>query len=233
VKHPSLRAIYSLVFVLALTLIFSTTSSAQVNTASLTGLVTDPSGAIVPNASITATSTDTGYVRNVTTDSAGYYSFQNLPIGPYTVRVEASGFSTAQESVTLNVAEKGRRDFSLQVGSAQQTVEVQGQGQELSPDDASIGTVVGSQVIEQTPLYLRNWDDLLRTVPGVQISRFTQQSGSTSAGRTGDFNVNGIHSRRHRQQHIFRKRAGAEHRSRSPLRRRDCRVQHHHQSIFG
>jgi hypothetical protein len=193
-KHPSLRAWHCHVIAFALAFIFHTTSFAQVNTASLTGLVTDPSGAAVPNATATATSPATGYVRTVTTDGAGYYSFQNLPIGQYTVRVEAPGFSADEETVTLNVAEKGRRDFSLQLGSTQQTVQVQAQGTELSPDDASIGTVVGAQVIEQTPLYLRNWDDLLRTVPGVQISRFTQQSGSTSAGRTGDFNVNGIHS---------------------------------------
>jgi hypothetical protein len=194
VKQPHLRAWPRLLVIFAIILFTSSVSFAQVNTSSLTGLVTDPSGAIVPNASITATSTDTGYVRKVTTDNAGYYSFQNLPIGQYTVRVEAAGFQADQESVTLNVAEKGRRDFGLQVGSAQQTVEVQAQDTDLSPDDASIGTVVGQEIIEKTPLYLRNWDDLLRTVPGVQISRFTQQSGSTSAGRTGDFNVNGIHS---------------------------------------
>jgi hypothetical protein len=189
-KHPWMRAwLYC-----AVALLLCAVSLAQVNTASLTGLVTDASAGALPNVTVTATASDTGYLRTVKTDAAGYYSFQNLPIGNYSVRVEAPGFSVAQEDVTLNVAEKGRRDFSLQVGSDQQTVQVQAQDTELSPDDASIGTVVGQQVIEQTPLYLRNWDDLLRTVPGVQISRFTQQSGSTSAGRTGDFNVNGIHS---------------------------------------
>ncbi len=126
---------------------------------------------------VTTTRSETGYLRTVKTDAAGYYSFQNLPIGQYSVRVEAPGFSVDQEDVTLNVAEKGRRDFSLQVGTDQQTVQVQAQDTGLSPDDASIGTVVGQQVIEETPLYLRNWDDLLRIVPGMQISRFTQQSG--------------------------------------------------------
>src|SRR5262249_1897972 len=62
------------------------------------------------------------------------------------------------------------------------------------PDAASISTVIGSDALEHTPLFLRNWDDLLRTVAGVQISRFTQQSGATSAGRVGDFNVHGVHS---------------------------------------
>ena len=183
---------YAIVF--AVTIFLSTSLIAQVNTASLSGLVTDPSGAAVPNVTVNVTNPSTGYVRTVTTDNAGYYAFQNLPIGDYSIRVEASGFNTDTENVTLNVAEKGRRDFSLQVGSAQQTVEVQAEAPGLSPDDASIGTVIGAQTIEQTPLYLRNWDDLLRIVPGVQIARYTQQSGATSAGRTGDFNVNGIHS---------------------------------------
>src|SRR5579883_2968891 len=185
---------YRYVFLAVVALLGAAFLPAQVNTASLTGLVTDPSGAAIPNVTIKATNSATGYDRTVQSDNAGYYSFQNLPIGQYTVRVEASGFNAVEETVTLNVAEKGRRDFSLQVGSAQQTVEVQAQGQGLSPDDASIGTVIGAHTIEQTPLYLRNWDDLLRTVPGVQISRYTQQSGATSAGRTGDFNVNGVHS---------------------------------------
>ena len=189
-KHPFLRACQFC----AITIMLCVVSLAQVNTASLTGLVTDASGGALPNVTVTTTGSETGYLRTVKTDAAGYYSFQNLPIGQYSVRVEAPGFSVAQEDVTLNVAEKGRRDFSLQVGTDQQTIQVQAHDTDLSPDDASIGTVVGQQVIEETPLYLRNWDDLLRTVPGVQISRFTQQSGSTSAGRTGDFNVNGIHS---------------------------------------
>ena len=128
------------------------------------------------------------------TDGSGFYSLQNLPIGKYKVAIDAPGFQTVDENVVLSVGEKGRRDVKLPVGTAQQTVQVQDSDSALSPDDASIGTVVSEQTIEQTPLYLRNWDDLLRTVPGVQISRYTQQSGNTSAGRTGDFNVNGVHS---------------------------------------
>lgn len=193
-KYLRSQAWYGYAIALIFALFFSASLTAQVNTASLSGLVTDPSGAAIPNVTVGVTNPSTGYTRTVTTDNAGYYAFQNLPIGDYSVRVEAAGFSTDQENVTLNVAEKGRRDFSLQVGSAQQTVEVKSEATTLSPDDASIGTVVGSQTIEQTPLYLRNWDDLLRIVPGVQIARYTQQSGATSAGRTGDFNVNGIHS---------------------------------------
>jgi hypothetical protein len=167
---------------------------AQINTANLSGLVTDPSGAAIPNVTVTVTAPATGYTRTLQTDGAGYYSFQDLPTGQYAVKVAGSGFSAESETVTLNLGEKDRRDFKLAVGEETQTVEVQAEAPGLKTDDASIGLVVGEQTIEQTPLYLRNWDDLLRTVPGVQISRYTQQSGNTSAGRTGDFNVNGVHS---------------------------------------
>ena len=169
-------------------------SQAQVNTANLSGLVTDPTGAVLAHVTVSVTNRATGYNRTVSTDGAGLYSFQDLPIGQYSLSVNESGFDTVNETVILTVGQRAREDFHLQVGSAQQTVQVQAAAPVLSPDDASISTVIGSTTIEQTPLYLRNWDDLLRIVPGVQIARYTQQSGATSAGRVGDFNVNGIHS---------------------------------------
>ena len=167
---------------------------AQINTASLSGLATDPSHAALPHVTVTATDVETGYARTVQTDDAGAYSLQELPIGDYELTVTASGFSSVKERVTLTVGERAREDFHLKIGSTQQTVQVQGAAPLLSPDDASVSTEIGATTIEQTPLSLRNWDDLLRIVPGVQDPRYTQQSGATSAGRVGDFNVNGIHS---------------------------------------
>jgi outer membrane receptor protein involved in Fe transport len=167
---------------------------AQINNASLSGLVTDASGSAIAHAQVSVLNKETGLQRSLQTNGSGSYFFQDLPIGTYTVTVDDTGFSSEQTPVTLTVGEKGRHDFQLAVGSAQTTVEVKASASTLSPDDASIGTVIGQETIEQTPLYLRNWDDLLRTVPGVQISRYTQQSGNTAAGRTGDFNVNGVHS---------------------------------------
>jgi outer membrane receptor protein involved in Fe transport len=167
---------------------------AQVNTASLTGLVTDQSNAAAAHVQVTVSSEATGYSRSVETDATGYYSFPELPIGAYSIKITQQGFSTLQQKVTLETAQKVRRDFVLRVGSAQETVQVTGEAPDLSRDDASIGRVITSDTIKNIPLYLRNWDDLLRTVAGVQISRFTQQSGATSAGRVGDFNVHGVHS---------------------------------------
>ena len=167
---------------------------AQINTASLSGLATDPSGAALPKVNVTLTDESTGYSRTVQTDSAGAYSMQDVPIGTYSVGVGDSGFESITEKIVLTVGQRAREDFHLQVGSTQQTIQVNSAAPLLSPDDASISEEIGSVTIEQTPLSLRNWDDLLRVVPGVQIARFTQQSGATSAGRVGDFNVNGIHS---------------------------------------
>jgi hypothetical protein len=175
-------------------LCFSSFLLAQVNTASLTGLITDPTNATVGQVKVTAQNSATGYSRTTESDSSGYYSFENLPIGSYRITVSRQGFATLAETVDLNTAEKARRDFTLKVGATEETVEVTTAAPSLSPDDASIGTVMGSDLIEKTPLFLRNWDDLLRVVPGVQIARYTQQSGATSAGRVGDFNVHGVHS---------------------------------------
>jgi hypothetical protein len=169
-------------------------AKSQINTASLSGLATDPSGSALPHVTIVATDTDTGYTRTVQTDGAGAYSMQDLPIGQYGIVVSDAGFSSLHAEITLTVGQRAREDFHLQIGSAQETVNVHSTAPLLSPDDASVGEEIGSITIEQTPLALRNWDDLLRVVPGIQISRFTQQSGATSAGRVGDFNVNGVHS---------------------------------------
>ena len=167
---------------------------AQVNTGSLSGLVLDSSGAAVAGTELTVTSAETGYTRTSKSMADGAYSLPDLPIGDYTLTAAASGFSQVQEKIKIGVGERIRLDLHLAVGAANQTVEVNATGLDLQRDDASIGMLVTSDVIEETPLYLRNWDDLLRVVPGVQIARYTNQSGATSAGRTGDFNVNGVHS---------------------------------------
>lgn len=174
--------------------LFAIASRAQVTTGNLSGQVMDSSGAIVSDAGVTATAADTGYERTTKSGSDGSYILADLPIGNYTLSVTAPGFTNIKQGVALGVGERVRLDFHLTVGADNQTVQVSAQAVNLSRDDASISTLVTSDTIASTPLYLRNWDDLLRTVPGVQINRYTNQSGATSSGRTGSFNVNGIHS---------------------------------------
>jgi len=185
---------FAWIALLAIAVTVSASLVAQVSTSSLTGQVTDPSGSTIAHAHIVVLNKSTGFSRSGETDDTGYYNFQALPIGLYTVTVESAGFSNINEDVQLNGAEKGRRDFSLAIGGSKDSVSVSTTDSALSPDDASISTVIGKEIIEGTPLYQRNWDDLLRTVAGVQIARFTQQGGATSSGRIGSFNVHGVHS---------------------------------------
>ena len=167
---------------------------AQVNTASLTGLMADQTNAALVHAHVTATNSATGLVRETDTDDAGYYSFPDLPIGEYRVVVTMDKFRDGGGARYAWDCRARATGSVLKVGTAQANVEVTDVINNLSPDDASIGTVIDNQTIQDTPLYLRNWDDLLRMVAGVQIARYTQQSGATSAGRVGDFNVHGVHS---------------------------------------
>lgn len=193
-RHFAASHVLRLILICLMALLVNSPIFAQVNTGNLSGLVTDPSGAVVANSTISVTAVTTGYNRTVRSGSDGAYILPDMPIGLYAVTATAPGFSTLKENVRIDVGAHVRLDLQIKVGEASQTVEVQGATSTLSKDDASISTIITSDTIQGTPLFLRNWDDLLRTVPGVQINRYTNQSGATSAGRTGDFNVNGVHT---------------------------------------
>ena len=115
-------------------------------------------------------------------------------MGSYEISVEKPGFQKAVATVILDAAEKGRQDFSLAVGSVATVTSVEATAPMLSPDDASLGTTVDNKFVTEYPLLLRSWDDLMNLVAGVQGQRYTDQGGSTSAGRTGGFNVHGVRS---------------------------------------
>ena len=174
--------------------IFSAGLLAQVNTASLTGIVKDPSDAAVVAAKVTARQKATDISQSAETDRLGSYFFPLLTVGDYEVTVEAAGFKKTTASVTLEAGQKARQDFSLEVGSVDTSVTVEATVTQLSPQDASIGSVVDSNLVNQFPLLLRSWDDLLATLPGIQGLRYTDQGGGTSFGRTGGFNVHGVRS---------------------------------------
>jgi Carboxypeptidase regulatory-like domain/TonB-dependent Receptor Plug Domain/TonB dependent receptor len=166
----------------------------QAGVATLSGLVTDASRASIAGARVTARNQSTGISRSTVTDGSGYYNFASLPIGKYDISVEQAGFDSSQQAVMLDPSAKLRQDFQLFVSGTKATVNVIATPPELSRDDASIGTVVENQTIITTPLFMRNWDDLIRLVPGVQAQRYTEQSGGTASGRTGSFNIHGIDS---------------------------------------
>src|SRR5439155_2337903 len=110
------------------------------------------------------------------------------------VRVEKQGFRKTVSRVTLEVGQKGRQDFALQVGATSESVTVEGTVPLLSTQDASPGAVVDQTTISGAPLSARNWDDLLGLVPGAQGDRYSEQGGGTQGGRTGAPNVHGVRS---------------------------------------
>jgi outer membrane receptor protein involved in Fe transport len=161
---------------------------------SLTGLVTDPSGAAVPSADISARNIATNVTMKTHSEDSGYYNFASLPVGDYDVSASEAGFQASTRRIHVDPAQKSHLDLSLSVAGAAQSVNVTAAGTDLSPNDSSIGATISNEEVRTMPLYLRQWDDLIRVVPGVQANRYTDQSGATSAGRTGGFNVHGVHS---------------------------------------
>jgi len=140
---------------------------AQQVTATLSGTVSDPSGALVPEAQLTATNINTGVAVKTVSDSAGNYVFPSLPSGTYSLSAEKSGFkSTVISPITLTVYQKATMDVVLQVGSLAQTVEVAGAAPLVSTSSASVGTVVGEQATDDLPLNLRHASSLVLLVPG-------------------------------------------------------------------
>src|SRR6266540_3502366 len=165
-------------------------AQAQVDRATLTGTVKDSTGAVVPGATVTVTGPQAPSVT--TTNGEGTYLVVSLVPGRYVVVVEMSGFQKASRTVILEVGQRGRVDFALGVGGATETVTVQGEVRLLNTEQSSLGTVMDQGKVANLPLAIRNWDDLLALVPGVQGDRFTEQGGGTSFGRTGGVNVHGV-----------------------------------------
>ncbi|HKS41821.1 MAG TPA: TonB-dependent receptor [Blastocatellia bacterium] len=168
---------------------------AQVNAASLTGLITDTTGAVVPGATITAINTATNVEQTTKSDSSGYFTFPSLPIGVYQLTVETQGFKKSiRNGVALQVGQKARIDFVLEIGQVSESVSVTSSAPLLTTQDAITGTNFENRIVRDLPLSIRNWDDLLSLVAGVQNDRYTEEGGGTAAGRTGGANVHGVRS---------------------------------------
>lgn len=182
--------------VLALALAFSLASPsfAQVDRATLTGVVRDASNAVIPAATVKVMNIATGVAQTVTVTGNGVYLIVNLASGQYLVEAAATGFQTSSQTVELALGQRGRLDLSLPVGGVGETVTVAGVTPLLDTQSAVLGSVVSQAEVANLPLAIRNWDDLLFTVPGVQGDRYTEQTGTTNAGRTGGVSIHGNRS---------------------------------------
>src|SRR5487761_846188 len=179
----SLLAGFSLLAVIVLSLFVPISARAQVTGATLSGTVTDPSGAVIPSAKVAIENTSTGVVRNVTSDSAGLYNAPNLLPGPYSITVSASGFSTrVQKGIVLTVGASQVLNVTLQVGKVTNTIQVTSAAPTVQLGSSSISAVVNATTVRQLPLNGRSWTDLAKLQPGVDAIQ-TQPSFATGADR--------------------------------------------------
>ena len=145
--------------------------SAWSQTASVTGRVTDPSGAVIPGARIEVTSTDTGIVTAAETNAEGYYNVPSLLPGNYDVGATQEGFVTQrQQGLRLLVQQIARLDFQLELGSVTEVVEVNAQAVLLDSESSTVGQVIGTRQISELPLLGRNPYALAMLAPGVRPS---------------------------------------------------------------
>ena len=154
--------------------------------AEITGRIVDASGSPTPGASIDILQTGTGVKWEVKANSDGYYTQALLPPSDYRVSVTLKGFKQDVRPVTLEVGQVARLDFTLQVGSQTETVEVTGATPLLEASNASIGQVIETQAIADLPLNGRNYLDLAKLSIGT-----TEPSGTGTTGTTGDRAKNG------------------------------------------
>ena len=178
-------------FILSVGLLgFSLSTLAQ--DASIVGTVTDPSGASVPNVKITVTNTETGSTHTVVSNDSGQYAIPELKIGHYNAKAEATGFKAAeQKGLQLQVGDRTRVDFQMQLGGAQETVTVEANAVQVQTDSGEQSNVITGQQISQIAVSGRSMYQLAALTPGAssQIGAGGMSAGVVNTSAGGDANV--------------------------------------------
>lgn len=193
------------VAVVALMIVFGLPASslAQESTGSIEGVVTDPTGAVIPGATVTITNKATGRTITLTTSGGGVYVARALQPGHYEVKVEAPGFKTGVREVVVYVGAAASGDIQLEVGSPTEVVTVEAEAElQVNTVEHEVYGVVTERQIDNLPLNGRNFLDLAQLEPGVQIvdggtfdptkNQFTGISVAGRSGRVTRIQVDGI-----------------------------------------
>jgi hypothetical protein len=158
-------------------------AQARLTGADLSGVVTDPSGAAVPEATLTVTHLETNVARTVRTDAHGRYQAAALPPGRYRVAVAAAGFAAARrDELVLVLGQAAQLDFPLELAGTQEEVTVTAAAALVDPTSSAVASVVGPQQIEGLPINLRNFLSFSVITPGVTNDRTPQQGASATSG---------------------------------------------------
>jgi Carboxypeptidase regulatory-like domain/TonB dependent receptor len=160
--------------------------SAHAQSANISGIVSDKTGAVVADASVDLVNSATQAMRKTTSNHAGVYSVPDLTPGTYEMTVSAAGFQTEQRTnVSVAVAANVTLNFTLSVGSQAQHVVVNGSGEEINTTDATVSTVVDRRFVQNMPLNGRSFQSLITLAPGVTVVP------SSGQGFSGEMSVNG------------------------------------------
>lgn len=182
---------------LALSAVVCFSGMAQTITGSINGTVTDPSGAIIPNATVTARNVDTGVETKATTNGSGDYNLRFLQIGHYQVTIEDPGFANFVSSqFTLEVNQIAKIDAKLTPGNATQTVTVSGNLQPiLDTDNATLAGTFTANTVQNMPLNGRNFSSVTEFLPGAIATTPSNMTGQNAIERDtnqgGQVSVNG------------------------------------------
>jgi Carboxypeptidase regulatory-like domain len=167
----------------------ATTLRAQTETATVSGLITDSQGAIVPGAEVQLQNMAHGTSQTLTTNDAGIYVFAAVPPGSYQITVKKKGFKQVDlVGMIVNVQDHVEQNFKLQIGSVSESITVEGNRVNMNTTDGTVSTLVDQQFVANMPLNGRSFQDLILLTPGV-VTRSSQSPGNT--GSTGEFSVNG------------------------------------------
>lgn len=178
---------FALLCVVLLTLSFS----ALAQEATIVGTVTDPSGSVVPNASITATNTDTNQSQTTKSNDVGQYTFPSLGIGQYNIQAEAPGFKTSRQTgIVLNVAARTRVDFKLALGETQQSITVEANAVHVQSDTGAQSTLITGKQITQLSTNGRSLVSLYDLTPGASSLQGSMQV-PTSVSANVNVSING------------------------------------------
>src|SRR6267378_2683236 len=172
-------------------LVLGISSQAFGQNATVVGTITDPSGAAVANATISITRTETAQVFHLVSNGDGQYVAPDLPIGHYNIKVEATGFKTAeQKGVVLQVGDRTRLDFQLPVGGASETITVEANEVRVQTDTGELSNVITDQQVSQIAVNGRSIYQLAQLTPGAssQINNFV----NTPVGGDSNVEFNGM-----------------------------------------
>jgi hypothetical protein len=157
------------VVVLLIAVLGSIPAGAQVAGGTLSGTITDPSGAGIPQAQITIKNVATGVERIISTNESGFYAASNLLPGEYQVAISAKGFNTDVKSgITINVGARQVFDLALQIGTVTHRVEVSTEAPAIQLASSDISATVNATTVRELPLNGRSWTDLAALQPGVE-----------------------------------------------------------------